>query len=70
MALIYTLSLVALDTFFLATDDTSVATILGPIYEIMNESFILSWFREWLLPIVSFILRPFVPNDIEPFLAF
>jgi uncharacterized membrane protein required for colicin V production len=69
VALIYTLTLVALDTFFLATDDTSVATMLGPIYEIMNESFILSWFREWLLPIVSFILRPFVPSDIATFLA-
>jgi uncharacterized membrane protein required for colicin V production len=69
VALIYTLSWVALDTFFLSTDDPSVATMLGPIYDIMNESFILSWFREWLLPIVGFVLRPFVPDDIAPFLT-
>ncbi len=70
VALTYTFSLVVLDSFFLLTDDTAVATVLGPLYEIMNQSFILSWFREWLLPIVGFVVRPFVPAELQPFLSF
>jgi uncharacterized membrane protein required for colicin V production len=70
VALTYVITLVALDTFFLATDDPDVATMLGPIYEILNESFIISWLNQWLLPIVAFVLRPFVPADIQTFLEF
>lgn len=70
VALIYVISIVALDTFFLATDDPDVATMLGPIYDILNESFIISWLNQWLLPIVSFILSPFVPQDVQVFLEF
>jgi uncharacterized membrane protein required for colicin V production len=69
VALTYTVALVVLDTFFMATDDPDVATILGPLYDIMNDSFIISWFREWLLPIVSFIVSPFVPEELRPFLS-
>jgi hypothetical protein len=70
VALTYTFSLVVLDTFFLTTDDTAVATVLGPLYDFMNDSVILSWFREWLLPIVSFVVGPFVPDELDPFLSF
>jgi uncharacterized membrane protein required for colicin V production len=70
VALIYVVSVVALDTFFQVTDDPDVATMLGPIYEILNESFIISWLNQWLLPIVAFVLRPFVPGDVQPFLEF
>jgi hypothetical protein len=69
VAVVYTLTLVVLDSFFLVTDDAAVATILGPLYDIMNESFILSWFREWLLPILSFVVGPFVPDELKPFLS-
>jgi hypothetical protein len=69
VAVTYTLTLVLLDSFFLVTDDAAVATILGPLYDIMNESFILSWFREWLLPILSFVVGPFVPDELKPFLS-
>lgn len=68
VALIYVVSIVALDTFFLVTDNPDVATMLSPIYDILNESFIISWLNEWLLPIVSFVLNPFVPQDVKPFL--
>jgi uncharacterized membrane protein required for colicin V production len=69
VALTYTLTLVVLDSFFLVTDETEVATILGPLYDIMNESFILSWFREWLLPILDFVVGPFVPDELKPLLS-
>jgi hypothetical protein len=70
VAITYTFSFVVLDTFFLTTDNPDVATMLGPIYEIMNESFILSWFREWLLPVLGFIVGPFIPEELKPFFSF
>lgn len=70
VALIYSFSYVALQSFFELADERSIAlaTILGPIYDIMTESFILSWLREWLLPIAGFVVRPFVPAEIGQFL--
>ncbi len=72
MALLYSFSYVALESFFLTADEASVAaaTVLGPIYDIMSGSFIISWFREWLIPIAGFVVRPFVPDEIEQFLVF
>lgn len=72
VALTYTFTFVVLETFFQLADENSIAaaTILGPIYDILNESFILGWFREWLLPIAGFVVRPFVPEDIQQFLTF
>lgn len=72
VALVYSFSWVVLASFFQLADENSVAaaTILGPIYDILNDSFILGWIREWLLPIAGFVVRPFVPDEIEPFLTF
>ncbi|HEY7738164.1 MAG TPA: CvpA family protein [Candidatus Limnocylindria bacterium] len=72
VALLFCFSLVALDTFFqtLSEQAASVATILGPIYDFLNSSIILTWMQEWLTPIAGFIVRPFVPDDIEQFLVF
>lgn len=72
VALVYCFSLVALDTFFrtLSEQEASVATMLGPIYDFLNTSVILTWLQEWLTPIAGFIVRPFVPDDIEQFLVF
>lgn len=71
VALVYSFSFVALESFFQLADENSVAaaTMLRPIYDIMNESFILSWFNEWLVPIAGFVVRPFVPVEIEQFLV-
>lgn len=70
VALIYTFTLVALDSFFMLPANASVETgFLGPLYETMNDSFILGLFRDYLLPIVGFIVRPFVPAELEPFLV-
>jgi uncharacterized membrane protein required for colicin V production len=72
VALVYSFTLVALDTFFqpIGEEGMEVATILGPIYDFLNDSVILGWFREWLIPIAGFVVRPFVPDDVEPFLLF
>ena len=70
VALMYVTSVVALDTFFLVTDNPDVATLLQPIYDLLNESFIINWLNQWLLPIVSFILTPFVPPHVQAFLEF
>lgn len=72
VAMIYCVSLVVLDSFFqLATEGSAAAaSFLAPLYEAMNQSVILNWFREFLLPIMGFILRPFVPPEIAQFLVF
>ncbi|HEV7200415.1 MAG TPA: CvpA family protein [Candidatus Limnocylindria bacterium] len=72
VALIYTFSWVVLASFFQLAGEASVesAGILGSIYDILNDSFILGWFREWLLPIAGFVVRPFVPEEIAAFLTF
>ena len=71
LALIYTVSLVVLDTFFLVAGESAAdaAAILGPLYDALNQSVILGWFREWLLPVVAFVVQPFVPAEIDQFLA-
>ena len=70
VALMYSVVLVVLDTFFLAANEQSIAaaTILGPIYDFLNQSVILNWFREWLVPVIGFIARPFVPPSVDQFL--
>ncbi|HEY7451616.1 MAG TPA: CvpA family protein [Candidatus Limnocylindria bacterium] len=71
VALTYSFSLVVLDSFFdVVGDAADIATMLAPIYDFMNSSVILSWFREWLVPIAGFIVRPFVPDEIEQLLVF
>ena len=62
----------ALDTFFqpMGAEGMEVATILGPIYDFLNDSVILSWVREWVIPVAGFVVRPFVPDDVEQFLLF
>ena len=72
VALTYSFSLVVLDSFFRLAGENSIAaaSFLGPLYDVMNESVILNWFREFLVPIAGFIVRPFVPTDIAQFLDF
>ena len=70
VALLYTFTLIVLDSFFEVASESSVAaaTVLGPFYEFLNQSVILAWFREWLMPIVGFVVGPFVPHEIDQFL--
>ena len=72
VALLYSFSLIMLDSFFqLATEASAAsATFLGPLYDAMNQSVILNWFREFLIPVIGFVVRPFVPADVAQFLVF
>ena len=36
----------------------------------MNQSVIIGWFRDYLIPVVGFVVRPFVPSEIAQFLVF
>jgi uncharacterized membrane protein required for colicin V production len=68
---VYAFSLVVLDTYFANIDQAAIdrVTVLGPLYGFLNDSVLVGWFREWVLPIVGFAARPFVPDDIKPFLG-
>ena len=71
VALMYTVTLLVLDSFFLTADEqvAARATILGPLYDFLNNSLILDLFRQWLVPVIGFIARPFVPSDIDQILS-
>jgi len=70
VVLLYSFSLVTLDTYFAHIDQaaTDAVTVLGPLYQFLNDSVIVGWFREFVIPIAGFVVRPFVPDDIEPLL--
>lgn len=72
VAILYSFSLVLLDSYFLTAPEapTEAATVLGPIYEALNNSVILGWFRDVLVPILGFIVGPFIPDELEPFIRF
>jgi len=72
VAMMYCVSLIVLDSFFQAATEGSAtaATLLSPLYDAMNQSVILNWFRDFLLPIIGFVVRPFVPPEIAQFLVF
>lgn len=71
VVLVYSLTLVTLDTAFLRADQATIdaAAVFGPLYTFLNDSVIVSWFREWVIPIAGFVVRPFVPDEIDPFLS-
>ncbi len=72
VALLYSFSLIVLDSFFQAATEASAASasFLGPLYDAMNQSVIIGWFRDYLIPVVGFVVRPFVPPEIAQFLVF
>jgi len=71
VVLVYSVALVALDTYFLYADQALVdaSPVLGPLYQFLNDSVLVSWFRDYVTPIAGFVLRPFVPDDIDQFLG-
>jgi len=71
VVLVYSVVLVALDTYFLQADQALVdaSPVLGPLYQFLNDSVLVSWFRDYVIPVVGFVLRPFVPDDIDQFLG-
>ena len=71
VVVLLTFSLVVLDTYFVTVDQTTIerVPVLGPLYQFLNDSLLVDGFRQWVLPIVGFAARPFVPDDIKPLLA-
>jgi uncharacterized membrane protein required for colicin V production len=71
VVVLYTLSLVVLDSYFVAIDPATIerVSVLGPLYQFLNDSVLVDWFRQWVLPVVGFVARPFVPDDIKPLLG-
>lgn len=71
VVLVYTFSLIVLDTYFVNIDQATIdrVTVLGPLYQFLNDSVLVDLFRQWVLPIVGFAARPFVPDDIKPLLG-
>jgi uncharacterized membrane protein required for colicin V production len=64
--LVISFALVVLDSFFEGGGQTGgwVATV----YEAMNDSVIVEFFRATVIPIAGFLVRPFVPSELTEFL--
>jgi uncharacterized membrane protein required for colicin V production len=69
--LVYSVTLVTLDTYFRQADQSLIdaSPLLGPLYQFLNDSVLVSWIRDYVIPVVGFVLRPFVPDDIDQFLG-
>ena len=59
--------LVVLDSFFLGGGETS--GWLQSYYDLLNDSVIVAYFREVLIPAAGFLARPFVPTEIADLLV-
>jgi len=69
-ALSIVMTLVVMDTFFGSASDAAVAGA-GPLrglYEAMDGSVLVEFFRSALIPTLGQLARPFVPSDIAKFL--
>lgn len=62
VALVISLQLMVYDSFFRAGGETG--GWVGGYYDALNDSLIIAFFRETLIPAVGFIARPFVPEEI------
>ena len=67
VALVLTFHLVVLDSFFLGGAETS--GWLKSYYDLLNDSVIIAYFREVLIPTAGFLARPFVPTEIADLLV-
>jgi len=67
VGLMWSFLVVALDSFFTLAPQPALdaATIMTPIYTALNDSVIVSWFRESVVPVAGFLIRPFVPPEIQ-----
>jgi len=66
VALILGFQLVVLDSYFVPGAEAT--GFLGGYYEVMNESVIITFFRDTLIPAAGFLARPFVPDEIASLL--
>lgn len=66
-ALVLTFHLVVYDSFFQTGNETG-GWVAG-YYGTLNDSLIIAFFRETLIPTAGFLARPFVPNDVAALLV-
>jgi len=62
VATFITFQLVVLDSFFKAGNETG-GWVAG-YYDLLNDSMIVQFFRETIIPTAGFLARPFVPDEI------
>lgn len=62
VALVLTFQAVVLDSFFLTGNDTG-GWVAG-LYDALNDSLIVDFLRDVLIPTAGFLARPFVPEDV------
>ncbi|MGQ0607693.1 MAG: CvpA family protein [Chloroflexota bacterium] len=66
-ALVLTFQLLVFDSFFRAGGETG--GWVASWYEILNDSLIIQFFRDTLIPTAGFLARPFVPEEIADLLV-
>lgn len=66
VALILGFQMVVLDSYYVGGPETS--GFLGGYYEAMNDSVIITFFRDTLIPAAGYLARPFVPDEIASLL--
>ena len=66
-ALVLTFQLLVYDSFFRAGGET--AGWVASYYQALNDSLIIAFFRETLVPTAGFLARPFVPSEIADLLV-
>jgi uncharacterized membrane protein required for colicin V production len=67
VALFISLHLVVLDSFFLGGGETG--GWMSAYYDELNNSLIIGFFRETIIPVAGFLMRPFVPDEIAVLLS-
>ena len=67
VALFISLHLVVLDSFFRGGGEAG--GWLAGYYDELNKSLIIGFFRETVVPIAGFVMRPFVPDEIAVLLS-
>lgn len=67
VALLITFHLAVYDSYYRA--GASPAGWVGSYYEALNDSLLVEWFRQTLLPAAGFLVRPFVPSSVAQLLA-
>ena len=65
-ALVLTFQLLVFDSFFRAGGETG--GWVASYYDVLNDSVIIAYFREILIPTAGFLARPFVPKEIADLL--
>ncbi len=67
VALFISLHLVVFDSYFL--DGGEAGGWLGAYYDELDSSLIIGFFRETIIPLAGFLMRPFVPDEIAVLLS-